>query len=97
MSRLRDEAPPAAGLLQLLACLAPEPAPLALLLSDAQVAGQLAPGVGATVGPLLGDPVAAGDAIAALRRYSLVTPAGDGLVLVHRLVQAVLSPRCQRT
>ena len=43
----------------------------------------------AAVGPLLGDPVAAGDAIAALRRYSLVTPAGDGLVLVHRLVQAI--------
>ena len=41
------------------------------------------------LGPLLGDPVAAGDAVAALRRYSLVTPAGDGLVLVHRLVQAV--------
>ena len=41
------------------------------------------------VGPLLGDPVAAGDAVAALRRYSLVTPAGDGLVLVHRLVQAI--------
>ena len=33
--------------------------------------------------------MAAGDAIAALRRYSLVTPAGDGLVLVHRLVQAI--------
>ena len=30
-----------------------------------------------------------GDAVAALRRYSLVTPAGDGLVLVHRLVQHV--------
>ena len=33
--------------------------------------------------------MAAGDAVAALRRYSLVTRAGDGLVLVHRLVQAV--------
>jgi hypothetical protein len=43
----------------------------------------------ATVGPLLGDPVAAGDAVAALCRYSLITPAGDGLVLVHRLVQAI--------
>ena len=93
LSRLGDEAPPAAGLLQLLACLAPEPVPVALLLSDAQVAGELAPGVAATVGPLLGDPVAAGDAIAALRRYSLVTPAGDGLVLVHRLVQAVTLAR----
>jgi hypothetical protein len=40
---------------------------------------------------LLGDPVASGDAIAVLRRYSLVGPAGDGLVLVHRLVQAITS------
>ena len=39
--------------------------------------------------PLLEDRLAAGDAIAALRRYSLVTPAGDGSVSVHRLVQAV--------
>jgi hypothetical protein len=60
-----------------------------LLLADAQIAGKLAPGVAATVGPLLGDRVVAGDAIAALRRYSLVTQAGDGLVLVHRLVQHV--------
>ena len=41
------------------------------------------------MGPLIGDLVAVGDAVAALRRYSLVTPAGDGLVLVHRLVQAL--------
>ena len=93
LSRVGDEAAPAAGLLQLLACLAPEPVPVALLLSDAQVAGELAPGVAATAGPLLDDPVAAGDAIAELRRYSLVTPARDGLVLVHRLVQAVTQGR----
>ena len=86
LSRLGDDAAPAAGLL---ACLAPEPVPLALLLAGAQVAGELAPGVAATAGHLLGDRVAAGDAIAALRRYSLANPAGDGLVLVHRLVQAV--------
>ena len=30
-----------------------------------------------------------GDAVAALRRYSLVRPAGDGAVSVHRLVQGV--------
>lgn len=47
----------------------------------------------AGIGPLLGDPVAAGDAITALRRYSLLSPAGDGLVLVHRLVQAVTRAR----
>ena len=87
LSRLAEEAPAAAGLLRLLACLAPEPVPLTLLLTNALVARELAPGVAAMVGPLLGDPVAVGDAIAALRRYSLVTPAGDNLVLVHRLVQ----------
>ena len=89
LSRLEGEAPAAAGLLRLLACLAPEPVPLALLLADTQVGEQLNADVAATVGPLLGDWVASGDAVAALRRYSLVTPAGGGLVLVHRLVQAI--------
>jgi uncharacterized protein DUF4062/tetratricopeptide repeat protein len=87
LSRLEADAPAAAGLMRLLACLAPEPVPLALLLSAAQIADELDPGVAAVLGPLLGDPVAAGDAVIALRRYSLVTPAGDGLVLVHRLVR----------
>ncbi len=90
LSRLGDEAPDAVGLARLLACLAPEPVPLDLLLADAQAAGELAPDVAAAIGPLLGDRVAVGDAVAALRRYSLVTSAGDGLVLVHRLVQAVI-------
>ena len=89
LSRLAGEAPAAAGLVRLLAFLAPEPVPLALLLAGKQAAGLLGPEVAAAVGPLLGDPVAAGDAVAALRRYSLVSPAGDGLVLVHRLVQAI--------
>jgi hypothetical protein len=87
LSRL---APAAAGLLSLLAHLPPEPVPLlALLLSNAAIAGDLGPDVAPTLGPLLGDPLAAGDAIAALRRYSLVTLPGEGLVLVHRLVQAI--------
>jgi Tetratricopeptide repeat len=89
LSRLGDDAPAAAGLARLLACLAPEPVPLALLLAGAEAAGELDPSVAAAAGPLLGDRVAVGDAVAALRRYSLVAPAGDGLVLVHRLVQAV--------
>ena len=88
--RLEQSAPSAVGLLRLLACCAPEPVPLSLLL-------QPRPGLGAAfgaevaraLGPLLEDPLAADDAIAALRRYSLVTPAGDGLVSIHRLVQAV--------
>ncbi len=89
LSRLAGDAPAAAGLVRLLAFLAPEPVPLALLLADTQAAGLLSPEMAAAVGPLLDDPVAAGDTITALRRYSLVTPAGDGLVLVHRLVQAI--------
>ena len=73
LSRLAEEAPAAAGLMRLLAFLAPEPVPLALLLAGEQAAGRLGPEVAAVVGPLLGDPVAAGDAITALRRYSLVS------------------------
>jgi hypothetical protein len=88
LSRLGEEAPAAEGLLRLLACLAPEPVPLSLL-SDARIVGGLDAGAAAAVRPLLGDPVAVGDAITALRRYSLVTRAGDGLVQVHRLVQAI--------
>ncbi len=89
VSRLPDEAPSAAGLLRLLSFLAPEPIPLALLLAHEQADGLLGSEVAAEVGSLIGDPVAAGDAIAALRRYSLVSPVGDGLLLVHRLVQTL--------
>jgi hypothetical protein len=89
LSRLAGEAPAAAGLVRLLAFLAPEPIPLALLLAGSTTAGLLGTEVTAVVCPLLRDPVAAGDAITALRRYSLVTLAGDGLVRMHRLVQAI--------
>ena len=44
--------------------------------------------------PLMEDPLAAGDAIAALRRYSLISPPTAGSVSVHRLVQAVTAIRC---
>jgi hypothetical protein len=44
LSRLGKQSPAAAGLSLLLACLAPEPVRPALLLADAQIAGQLAPG-----------------------------------------------------
>jgi len=89
LSRLERDAPAAAGLLRLLAFLAPEPVPLDLLLAGRSAADQLGPETAEDVGPLLGDPLAAGDAVMALRRYSLAVPAGDGLVQVHRLVQAV--------
>jgi hypothetical protein len=87
VSRLTEDAPGAVGLLRLLAFLVPEPVPLRLLLGDSE---ECDPVVVATVGSVMGDPLAVTDAIAALRRYSLVTPAGDGLVLVHRLVQAII-------
>ena len=47
------------------------------------------PGGGAGAGALLEDELAAADAVAALRRYSLARPAGDETVSVNRLVQAV--------
>ncbi len=87
LSRLAGEAP-ATGLLRLLAFLSPEPVPLALLFGGGQDAGLPSPAADG-IAPLLGDPLATGDAVTALRRYSLVTPAGHGQVLVHRLVQAM--------
>jgi hypothetical protein len=92
LSRLAGKAPAAAELLCLLAFLAPEPAPLSLLFASGQVGGLQDLAV-TGIRPLLDDPVAAGDAIVALRCYSLVAPAGGGLVLVHRLVQAVTRAR----
>ncbi len=88
--RLERSAPSAVGLLRLLACCAPEPVPLSLLLQPRPgLAAEFGAEVAPVLGPLLEDPLAADDAIAALHRYSLVTPAGDGLVSVHRLVRAV--------
>ena len=88
LARLGRDAP-AAGLLRLLAFLAPEPAPLGLLLIRREAATEQLGAAAKELGPMLGDPVEAGDAVAALRRYSLAALAGDGLVQVHRLVQAV--------
>ncbi len=87
---LAQAAPGAAGLLRLLAFCAPEAIPLRLLLQPRPgLAGQFGEEVEPVLVPLLEDPLAARDAIAALRRYSLVIPAGDGSTSVHRLVQAV--------
>ena len=87
---LQQTAPGAAGLLRLLAFFAPEAIPLRLLLKPRPgLAGQLGDEVAPVLGPLLKDPLAAGDAIGALRRYSLISPPVDGAVSVHRLVQAV--------
>jgi hypothetical protein len=87
---LAQAAPGAAGLLRLLAFCAPEAIPLRLLLQPRPgLAEQLGCEVAPVLAPLLEDSLAAGDAVAALRRYSLVTPAAGGSVSVHRLVQAV--------
>jgi Tetratricopeptide repeat len=87
---LQRVAPGAAGLLRLLAFCAPEVIPLRLLLQPRpELAGRLGDEVAPALVPLLEDPLAAGDAIAALRRYSLISPPADGSVSVHRLVQAV--------
>ena len=86
LSQLSGDAPDTMAVLRLLAFLAPEPVPLTLLLEDGPATD---PAVAGTVGSLLRDLVAVGDAVAALRRYSLVTLAGDDFVLVHRLVQAI--------
>ena len=87
---LQHTAPGAVGLLRLVAFCAPEAIPLRLLLQPRPgLGGRLGGEVMRVLAPLLEDPLAAGDAIRALRRYSLVTPAADRSVSVHRLVQAV--------
>jgi hypothetical protein len=88
--RLQESAPGASGLLRLLAFCAPEAIPLRLLLQPRpDLASQLGELVAPVLTPMLEDPLAAGDAIGALRRYSLIAPAVAGAVSVHRLVQAV--------
>ena len=84
--QLQQTAPLAVGLLRLLACCAPELIPARLLLQPRQdLAGQ----VPAELAALTTDPLAADDAVAALRRFSLVGPLRDGMMSVHRLVQAI--------
>jgi hypothetical protein len=85
-----DQAGPAAGLLRLVACCAAEDIPLRLLLCprhelNAQFGAQVAP----LLVPLLEDALARDDAMAGLRRYSLISAPRDGLTSVHRLVQEI--------
>jgi hypothetical protein len=87
---VRQAAPGAAGLLRLLAFCAPEAIPLRLLMQPRPgLVGRLSEELDFVLAPLLEDPLAAGDAIAELRRYSLISAPRDGLVSVHRLVQAI--------
>jgi hypothetical protein len=78
--------PAAAALLNLLACYGPDAIPVRRLLSNAALADvnvELA-----ALPPVLSDPLALDDAIAAPRRFSLISPVVRGTVSVHRLVQA---------
>jgi Domain of unknown function (DUF4062)/Tetratricopeptide repeat len=89
-TQMEHSDPAAAGLLRLLAFCAPEAVPLRLLLQPRPgLAEQLSPEVAGVLVSLLQDELVAWDAIAALRRYSLITTAAGGAVWVHRLVQAV--------
>ena len=88
--RLQQDTPMAVGLLRLMAYCASEAIPLRLLLRPGpELAEQLGQDVAPLLTPLLADQLIGKDAIAALRRYSLVTQIGEGLWSVHRLVQAV--------
>jgi len=83
------EAGPAAGLLRLVACCAAEDIPLGLLLRPGLAAGDFDAAVGPVLVPLLGDELARDEAVAGLRRFSLVSAPRAGLISVHRLVQAI--------
>ncbi len=88
--QLERSAPSAVGLLRLLASYASEAIPARLLLQPRPgLADDLTGEVAAVLMPLLENELEVDAAVRALRRYSLLTPAGDGSVSVHRLVQAV--------
>ena len=78
-----------AGLLRLVACCAAEDIPLGLLLRPAAAAGDLDARVAALLVPLLEDELARDEAVAGLRRFSLISAPRGGLISVHRLVQAI--------
>jgi tetratricopeptide (TPR) repeat protein len=79
---LRRQAPSTVELLTLAAFLGPDDLPWSLL---SEHADQLP----AVLAAAARDPVALGETVAALRRYSLVKTVGDGLA-VHRLLQTVV-------
>ena len=80
----------AAGLLRLAACCAAEEFPLHLLLQPRPaLAGTFGPQVAPLLEPLLDDGLARDDAVTALRSYSLISEPHEGLISIHRLVQAI--------
>ncbi len=89
------QAGPAAGLLRLAACCAAEDIPLDLLLRPGLAAEDLGAVVAPLLVPLLDDELARDEAVAGLRRFSLVSAPHGGLVSVHRLVQAITLDQLQ--
>ncbi|SEH03911.1 Tetratricopeptide repeat-containing protein [Nonomuraea solani] len=90
--QLAETSPQAIALLQLLACYAPESIPYHLLLAARDNALTEQPDSSRNASALLnllpGDALAVNAAVTALRRYSLVSRPRDGLLSIHRLVQA---------
>lgn len=77
LSPLAGAGPAAAGLLRLLVFRAPEPVPLPQLLATPKGSAQLAAGVRAGIGPLLGDPVAGALATGKVVQASSRAAAGE--------------------
>ena len=103
LADLAAHSPGSVTLLRVLACLAPERIPLRLLFEpDRPPPPSLRPGsypadsptipVVNAVTALGADPLALDDAVAGLRRYSLIGPPGE-TVSLHRLVQAITLDR----
>jgi tetratricopeptide (TPR) repeat protein len=82
LQRLREAEPAAVDLLTLASFLAPDDLPLPLLAAHATELPEPLAGTAA-------DPLTLADAVAALRRFSLVRVVADGLY-VHRLLQTVV-------
>jgi hypothetical protein len=82
LQQLQEDEPSAVALLTLAAFLAPEDLPLPLLITHHDELPEL-------LATTATDPLALADAVAALRRYSLVRVVADGL-FVHRLLQTVV-------
>jgi Tetratricopeptide repeat len=82
-------ASPAAGLLRLVACCAAEDIPLDVLLRPGLATAEFDAVVEPLLVPLLEDDLARDDAVAGLRRFSLISTPRGGMVSVHRLVQAI--------
>ena len=83
------QAGPAAGLLRLAACCAAEDIPLGVLLRPGLAAEDSDAKVAAVLVPLLEADLARDEAVAGLRRFSLISAPRGGLISVHRLVQAI--------